>query len=225
MSANAKKRTADLTLSKLTEQLDEALSKELIKERGLVAIPSEVRATIAKPENVLKSWSSGSWGVIATGRRLFIRRGFISRKVTEIPYMNVTSIEHTRRYSWKTLVAGSVVALLLFIGIFLTSVLPEPLVLIINELMNSLTNSGQLQPMTLQVLLALIPVVPLLIALMAFALEARTGFTLRGPGKETIYLPAQFREVITFIRNMQDVDFERTTARKPPRLPIEESAE
>jgi glycosyltransferase involved in cell wall biosynthesis len=225
MSANAKKRTADLTLSKLTEQFDEALSKELIKERGLVAIPSEVRATIAKPENVLKSWSSGSWGVIATGRRLFIRRGVISRKVTEIPYTNVTSIEHTRRYSWKTLVAGSVVALLLFIGLFLRSVLPEPLSSIANELVNSLANSGQLQPMSPQVLLALIPVVPLLIALIAFALEARTGFTLRGPGKETIYLPGQFREVITFIRNMQDVDFERATARKPRRLPIEESSE
>ena len=70
MSGNAMKRTADLTLSHLTEQLDEVLSEELIKERGLVAIPSEVRATIAKPENVLKSWSSRSWGVIATGRRL-----------------------------------------------------------------------------------------------------------------------------------------------------------
>jgi D-inositol-3-phosphate glycosyltransferase len=77
MSTNAKKRTADLTVSKLTEQLDEVLENELIKERGLVAMPKEVRATIAEPENVLKSWSSGSWGVIATGRRLFIRRGVI----------------------------------------------------------------------------------------------------------------------------------------------------
>jgi D-inositol-3-phosphate glycosyltransferase len=219
MSTNAKKRTADLTLSKLTEQLDKVLSEELIKERGLVAIPSEVRATIAKPENVLKSWSSGSWGVIATGRRLFIRRGVISRKVIEIPYNNVTSIEHTRSYSWKTLVAGSVTALFLFAAIFLRSFLPEPLFSIINELVTSLANSGQLQPLTLQVLLALVPLIPLLITIVWFVSEARTGILLHGPGKESIYLPGQFREVITFIRNVQDVDFERTNAIKPLRLP------
>jgi len=226
MSINAKKRTADLTASKLTEELDEALSKELIKERGLVAIPSEVRATIAEPENVLKSWSSGSWGVIATGRRLFIRRGFISRKVIEILYTNVTSIEHTRRYSWKTLIAGSIIALLLLVGFFLTSILPQPLVSVIDELVNSLARSGLLQPSFLQVFLAFVALAPLLVALIVFALEARTGFTLRGPGKETIYLPSQFGEVITFIRNMQDVDFERTTTgRKRRRLPSVQAPE
>jgi D-inositol-3-phosphate glycosyltransferase len=219
MSANAEKRTADLTASKLVEQLDEALTKELVKERGLAAMPSEVRATIAEPENVLKSWSSGSWGVIATGRRLFIRRGLISRKVTEIPYTNVTSIEHTRRFPWKTLIAGSFVALLLFVGLFLRSLLPEPLVSVINELVNSLLRSGVLQPSFLNIILALVPLAPLLIALTVFAVEARTGFTLRGPGKETIYLPGQFREVITFIRNMQDVDFERMSVGRRRRLP------
>jgi D-inositol-3-phosphate glycosyltransferase len=225
MSANAKKRTEGLTVSKLTEQLDDALTTELIKERGLIAIPSEVRATIAKPENVLKSWSSGSWGVIATGRRLFIRRGFISRKVTEIPYTNVTSIEHTRRYPWKTLIAGCSIALLLFVGLFLRPILPEPLIFMINELVNSIARSGILQPSVLNLFLVLVPLVPLLIALTSFALEARTGFTLRGPGKETIYLPGQFREVITFIRNMQDVDFDRTIARQRRRLPEEQTSE
>jgi hypothetical protein len=222
MSANAKKRTEDLTVSRLTEQLDDALTTELIKERGLIAIPSEVRATIAKPENVLKSWSSGSWGVIATRRRLFIRRGFISRKVTEIPYTNVTSIEHTRRYPWKTLVSGCTIAVLLFVGLFLRSILPESLGSVVNQLVNSIANSGVLQSSILNLLLVLVPLVPLLIALTSFALEARTGFTLRGPGKETIYLPGQFGEVITFIRNMQDVDFERTIARQRRELPKEE---
>jgi glycosyltransferase involved in cell wall biosynthesis len=212
MSINAKKRTADLTASKLTEALDNELSKELIKERGLVAIPSEVRATMAKPENVLKSWSSGSWGVIATGRRLFIKRGFISRRVIEIPYANVTSVEHMRRYSWKTLIAGSFVAALLFVGIFLTSILPQPLASVINQLVNSVARSGFLQPPFFNIFFALIALTPLLIAVGVFALEARTGFTLRGPGKETIYLPKQFGEVITFIRNMQDVDFDRMIA-------------
>lgn len=219
MSVNAKKRTADLTVSRLTEQLDEALTDELIKERGLNAIPEEVRATIAEPENVLKSWSSGSWGVVATGRRLFIRRGVISRRVIEIPYTNITSIEHTRRYPWKTLIEGSIGSLLLYIGLFATAILPQPLIAMINELLNSLTSSGLLQPSLLNLFLILVTVAPILAAAVAFSVEARTGFTLRGPGKETIYLPGKFKEVITFIRNMQDIDFERTVENKKRRLP------
>jgi D-inositol-3-phosphate glycosyltransferase len=219
MSANAKKRTADLTVSRLTEQLDEALTDELIKERGLIAIPEEVRATIAEPENVLKSWSSGTWGVVATGRRLFIRRGVISRRVIEIPFQNVTSIEHTRRYPWKTLIEGSIISLLLYIGLFATTILPRPLIAIINELRNSLTSSGLLHPSLLNLFLTLITVAPFFAGAIAFSVEARTGFTLRGPGKETIYLPGKFREVITFIRNMQDIDFERTVENKKRRLP------
>ena len=219
MSVNAKKRTEDLTVSRLTEQLDEVLTDELIKERGLIAIPQEVRATIAEPENVLKSWSSGSWGVVATGRRLFIRRGVISRRVIEIPYGNVTSIEHTRRYPWKTLIEGSIVSLLFYVGFFATAILPQPLIAMTNDLLNSLTSSGVIQSSFLNLFLFLVTATPILAAAVVFSVEARTGFTLRGPGKETIYLPGKFREVITFIRNMQDIDFERTVENKKRRLP------
>jgi hypothetical protein len=209
MSVNAKERTSDMTVSKLTGQLDDALSEELIKERGLIAMPSEVRATIAEPENVLKSWTSGTWGVVATGRRLFIRRGVISRKVIEIPYINVTSVEHIRRYSWKTLVAGAIIALALFIGLFERSILPAVLASWINQVVNFLRASSAVQPSFWNIFLAAVPLIPLMIAVVVFAVQARTGFTLRGPGKETIYLPGQFKEVITFIRNMQDVDFDK----------------
>lgn len=219
MSDNARKRAADFSVSRLTEQLDDALALELLGERGLSAMPSEVQATIAKPENVLKSWSSGSWGVIATGRRLFIRRGVISRSVTEIPYTNVTSIEHTRRYPWKTLVTGSVLSLLLFVGIFLTSMLPEALASLINLLLNYLTVNVSNPPL-LEAFLALVSLLPLLCALSVFGLEARVGFMLRGPGKETIFLPGQFREVIPFIRNMQDVDYESKAEGKRRQSPL-----
>ena len=114
LSENAKKRTMSLAISNLTADLDEALTAELIKERGLIEIPSEARSTLSSPENVLKSWSSGSWGVIATEKRLFIRRGFLSRKVTEIPFKNISSIEYMRRYSWKTLVLGAAISVFLF---------------------------------------------------------------------------------------------------------------
>jgi D-inositol-3-phosphate glycosyltransferase len=222
MSANAKIRTSDLTVSKLTGELDEALSEELIKERGLIAIPPEVRATIAEPENVLKSWSSGTWGVVATGKRFFIRRGLISRKVIEIPYANVTSVEYTRRYAWKTLIAGSIIALLLFLGLFHYSIFSSILsTSIYGSIESGVKSFDAFVPSQF---LGVLPLVPLLIAAVVFALEARTGFTLRGPGKETIYLPGQFREVITFIRNKQDVDFERKITERDHGLPSPQSS-
>jgi len=219
MSVNARKRASELTLSKITGELDDVLSEELIKERGLIAMPPEVRATIAEPENVLKSWSSGTWGVIATGRRLFIRRGVISRKVIEIPYTNVTSIEHTRRFPWRTLAAGSIVSILLFVGLFLNSLLTNAISVPIQNMLDFLAKISGLGQPQFQVFLTSITMAPILIAAVMFALEARTGFTLRGPGKETIYLPGQFREVITFIRNMQDVDFERAVVERSIRPP------
>lgn len=107
LSRGAKERATNLTISKLTTRLDKAITEELINERGMTEIPSEVRTTMAEPENVLKSWSSGSWRIVATTKRLFIKKGLISMSVTEIPYTKVTSIEYKRRYSWKTLLGSS----------------------------------------------------------------------------------------------------------------------
>jgi len=47
-----KKRTMSLAVSNLAADLDEALTAELIKERGLINIPSEARSTLSSPENV-----------------------------------------------------------------------------------------------------------------------------------------------------------------------------
>jgi len=217
LSANATKRAKDLTALKLTERLDEALTQELIKERGLIAMPEEVRATIAEPENVLRSWSSGNWGVVATGVRLFIRKGRVSRKVIEIPYSNITSIEHTRRYPWRVLLGGSVISLILGIGLFANSIMPQTFALFMNELFTS-TAIGLFTNALTRITLAVSTLIPLFTATAMFALEARTGFTLRGPGKEAIYLPGQFGEVIAFVRKIQDIDFEMEISNRKRRL-------
>jgi glycosyltransferase involved in cell wall biosynthesis len=204
LSANARERAMSLTISVLTAELDEAITKELIKERGLTTMPSEVRATLAEPENVLKSWSSGSWGVIATGRRLFIKRGVISRKVTEIPYANISSIEYTRRYSWKTLVIGSAISLLLFVEPFLRPIFSRAFILRFEELIRFLFPETFLQSPILEAFMDIMPMLPFLIAVIAFTVQARTGFTLRGPGIDALYLPRKFREAIAFIRSIQN---------------------
>jgi hypothetical protein len=204
LSSNAKERATSLTMSKLTAELDEAITEELIKERGLTKIPSEVRVTLAEPESVLKSWSSGSWGVIATGRRLFIRRGIISRKVTEIPYTNISSIEYMRRYPWKTLAVGLGISLLLFVEPFLRPIFSRAFILRFEELMRYLLPEAFLQSPFLEAFLDILPIIPFLIAAVAFAVQARTGFALRGPGIHPLYLPRRFQEVITFIRSVQN---------------------
>jgi glycosyltransferase involved in cell wall biosynthesis len=204
LSSNAKERATSLTMSKLTAELDEAITEELIKERGLTKIPSEVRVTLAEPESVLKSWSSGSWGVIATGRRLFIRRGIISRKVTEIPYANISSIEYLRRYPWKTLAIGSVISLLLFIEPFLRPIFSRAFISRLEELVLYLLPEAFLQSPFLEAFLDILPIIPFLIAVVAFAVQARTGFALQGPGIHPLYLPRRFQEVIAFIRSVQN---------------------
>jgi D-inositol-3-phosphate glycosyltransferase len=204
LSVNAKKRAMPLTVSTLTAELNKAITEELMKERGLIEMPSEVRSTLAEPENVLKSWSSGSWGVIATGRRLFIKRGLISRKVTEIPYVNVSSIEYTRRYSWKTLVIGLAVSLFLFVEPFLRPIFSRAFVLKFEELISYLFPEAFLQSPILAAFVDALPIVPIIVAVIIFAVKARTGFTLKGLGMDALYLPRRFREVIAFIRNVQN---------------------
>jgi len=204
LSVNAQKKAVPLAMSTLTAELNRALTEELMKERGLIKMPSEVRATLAEPENVLKGWSSGSWGVIATGRRLFIKRGLISRKVTEIPYVNISSIEYTRRYSWKTLVIGLAISLFLFIEPFLRPIFSRVFVLKFEELISYLFPEAFLQSPILAAFIDALPMVPIIAAVIIFAVKARTGFTLKGLGMDALYLPRRFREVIAFIRNVQN---------------------
>jgi hypothetical protein len=204
LSDNAKKRTMGLTISNLTADLDKALNTELIKERGLIEIPIEARTTLSSPENVLKSWSSGSWGIIATEKRLFIKRGFLSRKVTEIPFKNISSIEYMRRYSWKTLVLGAAISVLLFTLPFSSQIFSSAFVAGLEGIVRSIFPQSFLQSRFLGAFVSLLQLLPFLITVAIFAIQARTGYTLRGPGVEAIYLPREFRESIAFVRNMQN---------------------
>jgi D-inositol-3-phosphate glycosyltransferase len=204
LSENAKKRTMSLAISNLTADLDAALTHELIKERGLIEIPSEARSTLSSPENVLKSWSSGSWGVIATEKRLFIRRGVLSRKVTEIPFKNISSIEYMRRYSWKTFVLGAAISVFLFALPFFSQIFSKAFITGLDELVRSILPQSFLNSPTLGAFITFLSLLPFLIAVIIFAVQARTGYTLRGPGLAALYLPRKFRETITFIRSMQD---------------------
>jgi glycosyltransferase involved in cell wall biosynthesis len=203
LSENAKEKARNMTSYKIIRELDDAITEQMVKESGWMHIPQEALLTLAEPEHVLKTWSRGSWGVVATDRRLFIKYGRITRKITEIRYENIINIEHTRRYPWMFLAAGLLPTFSLLLEPLWRSIFKTDFVSAVEALVSSIENMipQAISPQTLTILVASIPC---LAGLAAFLLQARTGFNLQGRGEGSVYLPHGFREVITFIRNVQD---------------------
>ncbi|MDP2731255.1 MAG: glycosyltransferase [Dehalococcoidales bacterium] len=198
MSANAQKKAANLTMTGLTKELDSAIETEMMKESGLAGIPEEVQATLVRPEYALKTWTFGTRGIVATNRRVFIRQGVLSRKVTELRYADIKSIEHARRYPWRTLLLGAVISAFLLVAPSLRPLLSSAFVTQIESWWQSIS---PLMPLLMQFLL---PLLPLLVATFFFFFRARFGFRLHGIGIKPLYLPGRFKEAIGFIREKID---------------------
>ncbi|MCP8307371.1 MAG: glycosyltransferase family 4 protein [archaeon] len=207
LSTNAKNRVKSFTISRLIHELDRAITEELVKESGLSQIPPYVHSTFLEPEQVLRSWSSGTRKVVATNRRLFIKHGVISKKVLEVPYGNITSIEHMRRYSWKTLLLGSIASIFFIIEPYLSPIFSKALIAKIEGFLRLLFPNISLQFNIPDVLLDNLPLIPISIALVIFIIQSRTGFTLNCAGMKPIYLPHAFQEAISYIRSIQDQQF------------------
>jgi len=203
LSLNAKEKARNMTTYKIIRELDDELSEQIAQESDMIHIPQEALLTLGEPEHVSKTWSRGSWGVVATDKRLFIKHGRISRKITEIPYYSITNIEHTRHYPWKVLAAGFLPAFILALEPLWRSILKAEFVSAAESLASSIVRIFP-QLGSTQMLMILAALVPCLIGLASFLLQARTGFNLHGTGTRSVYLPHGFREVITFIRNVQD---------------------
>jgi glycosyltransferase involved in cell wall biosynthesis len=203
LSSNAKERARTMTSDRLIRELDDAITEEMIQESDLAQIPHETLLTLTEPEHVLKTWSSGSWGVVATERRLFVKHGRLSRKVTEIPYNNIGYVEHTRRYPWRIIAAGLLPALILLLEPMWRFVLKPTFISAIEDMAASIVTMIP-QLMSAQILALVVAVGPLIASLALFAVQARTGFNLCGPGIKPVYVPRGFREVISFVRNVQN---------------------
>jgi len=203
LSVNAREKARNLTSSKIITELDEAITNEMIKESGLKHIPPEARQTLEEPEHILKTWSAGSWGAVATEKRLFVKHGRFSRKVAEIPYTSIAYIEHTRRYPWKILLVGLIPSLILSLEPLWRAILKRTFISAIEELLSSIITAIPqfTSPQTVMIVFAL---APFLIGLGTFVLQARIGFNLHGLGIKPVYLPHRFSEVVTFIRKVQD---------------------
>jgi len=228
LSLNAREKAGNLAASRKMAELDEILTEEMIKESGLKHIPHEARRTIVEPESVLETWSAGSWRAVATERRLFIRHGHLSRKVTEIPYLNISYIEHTRQYPWKIFVAGFLPALalttILLVGPLWHNILANTF---ISTIVGSINTIVTLVPQlgSKENLIFLIVTIPMLIGAGAFVALSRTGFNLHGSRTKPICLPHGFSEVVTFIRNMQDKQMNSRAPMKKTRKEVKPKPE
>jgi hypothetical protein len=201
LSANARDKAKKFALTKLITELDSALTREMEKESGLTQLPPEVRSTLSEPEIVVRSWSHGTRKVAATNKRLFIQQGRLSRRTIEIPYSNISSIEHIRRYDWQLLLLGVILSLLLFTQHYLFPIISIPLTSWIVTMAVGVFPNVKSE---LTQILLIIWLVPIFIALPLFLVRARKGYALRTATPAPTYLPRSFSETIQHIREMQD---------------------
>ncbi|MDD4877096.1 MAG: glycosyltransferase family 4 protein [Dehalococcoidales bacterium] len=204
MSINAKGKASKLLISRLVRELDTAIEKETMKESGLTAITKEVHATLAKPEYVLKSWIFGTSGVVTTNKRVFIKEGLISRKVTELRYANIKAIEHARRYPWRTLITGLLISAFFLVAHSLSSLLSPAFVANVENLIKNIVDFLPAFLSSNIFLQIILPLIPFVISLVLFLIGMRSGFKLYCEGIKPIYLPRRFREAIGFIREQID---------------------
>jgi D-inositol-3-phosphate glycosyltransferase len=214
LSRNAKEKARSMTTSHIMEKLDAAITKEMMKESGLELIPTQARDTMEQPEHVLKSWSLGSWRVVATDQRLFIKEGRLSRRIAEIPHANIAYVEHSRRYSWKPLLIGFLPAIIILLEPLWRFILKETFVSNVESLLALITQSisAVVPPHAFLYLLALIPA---FVGLVFFALESRVGFNIHVMGAKPVYLPHRLGEVISFRRGLQEKRQKIEKPRKP----------
>jgi len=212
LSAHAKGKTAEFALTRLIQDLEEALTSKIERETGMSTLPAEVRQTLPEPETVIQTWSRGTNRLITTNKRLFIQRGRHSRSTTEIPYSSIKSIQYIRRYDWKTLLSAGALSFLMFVHHYVTPILSRSLtsrfVSIITLVVPSITQN-------LSQVLADIWVIPISVAFILFLFKARKGYALNGPSLSPIYLPPSFSEAIDRIRSIQQEQVQSPSTNEP----------
>ncbi len=207
LSYNAKEKAGKFTTFRLAAELDAAIEKEILKESGLVNIPREVQATLSKPEYVLKSWRSGSSGIIATNKRVFVRQGIISRRVTDMRYKDIRAIEHARNFPWRTVLGGAAISILFLVAPSFRPILSRAFMAQVDELVTKIASVLPDFFTSDAFMDILLPLLPLFISIVIFGFRTRSGFSLRGEGIR-LQLPGRFKEAISFIRERIDETIE-----------------
>ncbi len=200
-SNKARKRAKNFALSKLIEKLSLAITSEIEHESGLSKLPIEVRSTLTEPEVVVRNWSHGTHRILATNRRLFIQKGRLSRTTIEIPYSEIDSIEHIRKYSWTALTIGAILSSITFIQHYVSAVFSRTLTSTVSQAVSELV--PRIAPEMAQIR-TVVWTVPISMAFLVFLYRARRGYVLQGTSHNPIHLSPSFRETIAYVREIKD---------------------
>lgn len=201
LSTGATARARPFALSNLIAELDRAITRELEKESGLSTLSPEVRLTLSEPELVVRTWSRSGQKVLATDKRVFVQQGRFSRTTLEVPFTSIHSIEHMRRYRWRTVLIGAILSMVLFTQHYMFPIISRSLTARAVDLIATLIPT--IKTLIAQALPAII-LSPLLVSILLFALGARKGYALHGATLKPIYFPQSFGETIQYIREGQD---------------------
>jgi hypothetical protein len=209
LSSNAKERASHYALSILMQRLDDAITKEIEKETGLSALPSEVLSTMSQPECVIHTWSHGTMKIAATERRVFIQRGRLSRNTLEIPYSSINSIEYVRRHHWKSLVVGGLLSALLFVQHYISPIISRHLTSRLELLVSSLFPTALVR---VESVVRFVWLVPISIAAIVFLIGMRKGYALHGASMNPVFLSSAFGQAVQYIREMKNREINENPA-------------
>jgi glycosyltransferase involved in cell wall biosynthesis len=203
LSINAKQKASKYTLTKLMQDLDREITKEMEKETGLSGLPIEVRSTMSQPEYVINTWSHGTVKVAATERRIFIQRGRLSRNTLEIPYSSINSIEHLRQHRWKSLLVGGLLSAFLLVQHYLFPIISRNLTSRVVTIVSDLMALGRMGNVSPDYVIRLLWLLPILIGAIVFLIGMRQGYALNGASMKPVFLSPSFGQVVEYIREMQ----------------------
>jgi glycosyltransferase involved in cell wall biosynthesis len=201
LSANARERASQYTLTNLMRDLDDTLTKQIEEETGLSNLPDEVRSTMSQPEYVMQTWSHGTTKVAATERRVFIQRGWLSRATLEIPYSSINSIEYVRRLQWKSLVVGGLLSLLLIVQHYVFPIVSRGLTSSVEYFISRVIPNGMVG---IESVIRILWIVPVSIGAIVFLVGLRKGFAFHGASINAVFLPSAFGKAVQYIREMKD---------------------
>jgi D-inositol-3-phosphate glycosyltransferase len=216
MSNNARERAAKYSCVYLTEKLDSAIDRDMVRDSQLTGIPTDLRDTLTKPEYALKSWSIGSSGVVATNRSVFIRRGLLSKSVLGLRYNSIKAIEHSQRYPWRIPAIGLIISCLALAIPLYKDVLAPNIISGVAYQWHNILDQIPLQINFEGWLFFLLASIPFVLSLIIFLLQSRSGFQLYAEGIDPVYLPVGFKKAIEFIRQVQDTDLQPIAREKSP---------
>jgi D-inositol-3-phosphate glycosyltransferase len=183
----AARTTSTYSLTRLVDNLSRRLQLELRRQSGDTA----ALANLPADERVIEAWVHDGRRVAATTRRLVVRSAKTGRELTSVAYEDISRIVPHSEAPWTLLGIGALATVLLvaqrILGLGLLG-LAGPAI------------SYALSPLALpglaNVLVAVLPFVPVAAAAAAFSLAVKRGYLVKYGSSGQLFLPKTFAKAL-----------------------------